>query len=272
MLLKVKGVIFSYDDVRVIDDITFEATEGEVIGIVGPNGSGKTTLLKCINRNLKPKGGTVFINGHDISKMEQREVAKRIGVVPQNSSASFPFNVLDVILMGRNPHLGRFAKEGRGDIKAAEKAMELTGTCHLAERHIDELSGGERQRVIIARALAQQPDVLLLDEPTLHLDVNHQLELLKLIRELTIKRRLTTLLVSHDLNLAARFCDRLMLLKSGKVFATGSVESVLTPHNIREVYSVEAEVRRHSGTGSWNVVLLRPCCHTHLREPSHHHD
>ena len=268
MLLKVKGVVFSYDSLRALNGVTFEAMEGEVLGIIGPNGSGKTTLLRCINKALKPQGGAVLIDGKDVSKMERRETARRVGVVPQNSSAFFPFSVLDVILMGRNPHLGRFAREGRGDIKVAENAMELTSTFHLIERRMDELSGGEKQRVIIARALTQQPKVLLLDEPTLHLDVNHQLEILALIRELTVKQRLVTLLVSHDLNLAARFCDRLLLLKSGKVFAAGSVEDVLTQRNIREVYNVEVEVGRHSSTGSWNVVLLRPCCHTHLREPS----
>lgn len=276
MLLKVKGVVFTYDSVRAvraIDGVTFEAMEGEILGIIGPNGSGKTTLLRCVNGALEPQGGAIFIDGQAISKLSHREIARIVGVVPQNSSTSFPFSVLDTILMGRNPHLGRFAKEGQGDIKAVESAMELTGTRHLAERRMDELSGGERQRVIIARALTQQPEVLLLDEPTLHLDANHQLEVLELIRKLTIRKHLTTLMVSHDLNMAARFCDRLLLLKSGKVFATGSVDEVLTREHIGETFGVDAEVSYHTLTGAWNVVLLRSCCQpVDDNTPSARHD
>jgi len=259
MLLKLKNITFSYDSVKAIDNVAFEAKEGELLGLIGPNGSGKTTLLRCINKALKPQFGAVFIDGQDISKLSRGDIAKRAGVVPQNSSTSFPFSVLDVVLMGRSPHVGRFAKESAGDIKAVEKAMELTDTLHLADRLIDELSGGERQRVVIARALAQQPQILLLDEPTLHLDVNHQLEILELARKLTLQNRLITLLVCHDLNLAARFCARLILLKSGKVFAMGLIEEVLTPHNIREVYRVDAEVHYHASSKAWNIVLLGTC-------------
>ncbi len=257
MRLKLKDVTFSYDSVRALDGVTLEAMEGEMVGVIGPNGSGKTTLLHCANRALKPEGGIVFIDGQDASRLSRREIAQKLGTVPQNSSVSFPFTVLDVVLMGRNPYLGRFTREGERDISVVESAMELTGTRHLAERRMDELSGGERQRVIIARALAQQPEILLLDEPTLHLDVNHQLEILELLEELTSEKKLVTLLVSHDLNLAARFCDRLVLLRWGKVFAAGSVEQVLTPYNIKEVYGVDVEIHHHPATDSWNIILLR---------------
>ncbi|MFH1560927.1 MAG: ABC transporter ATP-binding protein [Chloroflexota bacterium] len=257
MLLKLKDVTFSYDSVEALDTVTFEAMEGEVLGVIGPNGSGKTTLLRCVSRALKPRTGTVFIDGQDASKLSRREIARKAGTVPQNSSISFPFSVLDVVLMGRNPHLGRFASEGKRDIDIADSVMALTETRHLTARRIDELSGGERQRVIIARALAQQPEILLLDEPTLHLDVNHQMEIMEMIRELTVAKKFTTLLVSHDLNVAARFCDRLLLLKSGKVFDIGAVEEVLKPHNIGEVYGVDVEVQYHPGTNSWNIILLR---------------
>ncbi len=256
MLLKLKNITFSYDSVRAIDNVTFEAKEGEVLGLIGPNGSGKTTLLRCINRALKPQVGAVFIDGLDIARLKRREIAQKASSVPQSSSTAFHFTVLDVVLMGRNPHLSRFRREGEEDLEIAKNAMELTDTQHLAERFIDELSGGERQRVAIARALTQRPEILLLDEPTLHLDVNHQLEILQLIRQLTLRERLITILVSHDLNVAARFCDQLILLKSGKVFACGGVGDVLTSDNIRGVYGVDAEVHYHAGIKSFNVVLL----------------
>jgi len=258
MRLKVSNIDFYYDSIKALENVTFEVNEGELLGIIGPNGSGKTTLLRCINRALKPKVGTVLIDGRDISKWGRKEIAREIGTVPQGFITSFPFTAFDIVLMGRNPHLDRFSREGKRDLAAVKNAMELTNTQHLAERRIDELSGGERQRVIIARALAQEPSVLLLDEPTLHLDVNHQLEILGLLRALTCQSRLTVVLVSHDLNLAARFCDRLMLLNSGKVHSIGTPDEVLTQENMRQVYHVNTEVRYHSLTRSYNIVLLSP--------------
>lgn len=255
MLLEVKDVSFSYESVRALRDVCFKAKDGEVLGIIGPNGSGKTTLLRCINRVLEPRVGAVLINGEDMSKWDRRRVARKIGVVPQHSTI-FPFTVLDVVLMGRFPHVRTLEREKAEDLEAVRNAMRLTGTLHLAERLIDELSGGEMQRVIIARALAQEPQVLLLDEPTLHLDISHQLEVLELIRRITRERGLITILVSHDLNLASRYCDRLILLNSGKIHSMGSAGEVLTPENIGQVYRVNVQVNYNPLTKAYDVILL----------------
>lgn len=257
MHIQIKNVSFSYISLQALDNVNFIANQGEILGLIGPNGSGKTTLLKCINRVLKPKLGTILIDGEDISNLERREIAMKIGVVPQYSK-TFPFTVLDTILMGRFPHINRLGGENVDDLKAVRHAMELTGTLSLAERLIDELSGGELQKVILARALAQTPEVLLLDEPTTHLDVNHQLEVLDLIKRITKAKELITILVSHNLNLASRYCDKLLMLNSGKVYSVGSVPEIMTPQKIREVFHVDVEITYHESTQSYNIILLSP--------------
>lgn len=268
VLLKIKNISFSYESVKALENVDFEAKDGEVLGIIGPNGSGKTTLLRCINRVLKPKVGAVLIDEKDISRLERREIARKIGVVPQHSTI-FPFTVFDVVLMGRFPYMKKFGGENPNDFEVVKNALKLTGVLHLAERLIDELSGGEMQRVMIARALAQEPDVLLLDEPTLHLDINYQLEVLELVRKITEEKKLITLLVSHDLNLAARYCDKLLLLNSGKIHSIGSVSEVLTPEKIKEVYHVDVEVKYQSSTKSHTIIPIspigRPCEYKDLK-------
>lgn len=258
MKLSIKGIDFSYDSVKALEDVTFEVKDEEVLGVIGPNGSGKTTLLRCINLALKPKAGSILIDEKDILELQRKEIARKIGVVPQNSAIHFPFTVLDIVLMGRAPHLGRLDREGPGDLEIAKKAMEVTDTQHLADRFIDEVSGGEKQRVIIARALAQEPKILLLDEPTLHLDINHQLEVLELIKKLSRENDLIVILVSHDLNLAARYCDRLLLLNHGRIYSAGKPEEVLTPENIRNVYRVLVDVLSHPSTGTPHLILKAP--------------
>lgn len=242
MKLRVNGVCFSYESVMALDDVSFEVNRGEVLGIIGPNGSGKTTLLRCINRALDPERGTILIDAKDILKLDRKEIAKEIGVVPQNSTIHFPFTVLDIVLMGRTPHLGRLNGESTKDLRIARNAMKITNTLHLAERSIDEISGGEKQRIIIARALTQEPRILLLDEPTLHLDINHQLEILELVNDLAKKKGIIVVLVSHDLNLAGRYCNRLVLLNEGSIFSMGRPEEVLTRKNISDVYNIEVEI------------------------------
>ena len=255
--LKIKNLSFYYESIKALENVTFELESGQVLGVIGPNGSGKTTLLKCIHTILRPKSDAVFIDGKDASKLSRRDIAQKIGLVPQGSPVLFPFTVLDVVLMGRIPHLNRFmGKETQRDLEIVEKAMALTDTQHLANRLIDELSGGELQKVIIARALAQEPSILLLDEPTLHLDINHQLEIMELIRELAKNRQLVVILVSHDLNLAARFCDRLLLLNSGKIFAIGPPREVLTPEKIGKVYHINVRVNYNPKTRSPNIMLI----------------
>ena len=257
MYLQIKNVSFSFDSIQALDNVSFVAHNNEILGLIGPNGSGKTTLLRCINRVLKPKMGAVFINEDDILNFKRKEIAQKIGVVPQ-SSKIFPFTVLDAILMGRFPHIKQFGDEKISDFEIVKHAMELTGILHLAERAIDELSGGELQKVILARALAQTPEVLLLDEPTTHLDINHQLEVLELIKRITKTKGLITILVSHNLNLAARYCDKLLLLNSGKVYSIGSVPEILTSEKIRDVFHVDAEITYHEPTHSYNIILLSP--------------
>ncbi|MGD0057144.1 MAG: ABC transporter ATP-binding protein [Methanomassiliicoccales archaeon] len=257
--LVIQGISFSYGSSDVLADVTFEASDGDVIGIIGPNGSGKTTLLKCVNRALSPRVGTVLIDGRDYVELTRREIAGNIGVVPQNSVVSFPFTVLDIVMMGRTPAIERFERESEKDLEIVRKAMETTNVVALADRTMDQVSGGEKQRVVIARALAQKPRILLLDEPTLHLDINHQLEIMDLVRSLARSERLTVIIVSHDLTLAARYCDKLILMSSGKIRASGKVMDVLTEKNIESVFKVKVAVTYDDHLGVYTVTPLE-CC------------
>jgi iron complex transport system ATP-binding protein len=252
----VEGVTFNYTSVPVLDGVSFDAHGGEVIGIIGHNGCGKTTMLKCINLALHPGAGIVKFDGKDTLSMSRKDIAKEVGVVAQNTVITFPFTVLDMVLMGRFPSLERFANESKGDLRIAMDAMEATSVTYLASRPIDEISGGERQRVIIARALAQQPRALLLDEPTLHLDINHQFELMELIRSLAKDKGLLVIIVSHDLNLAARYCDKLIALDEGKIAAAGSVGEVLTPENLARVFNINADVRFEKRVNAYEITIL----------------
>jgi iron complex transport system ATP-binding protein len=256
VILTVDGIDCYYGSVKVLENVRFSAKERDFIGIIGPNGSGKTTLLRSISRTLKPHRGVIFLNDVDIYALKSVEVAKQMAVVPQDTVIAFNFTALDIVLMGRNPHLTRFQMESEKDIAIARKAMGLTNTWHLAERPVNELSGGERQRVIIARALAQEPKVLLLDEPTVHLDINNQLEIMDLLKELCIKKGVIVLAVFHDFNLAARYCDSAILLKNGKIVSAGNLDAVLTSENIKSVFQVDAMVKRHPVTNSLYIIPI----------------
>jgi iron complex transport system ATP-binding protein len=258
VLLNVDGVECRYGSVKVLENVSLSVKEGDFVGILGPNGSGKTTLLKSISRTLKPQRGTILLNEADIYSLKSVEVAKQLAVVPQDSSIGFSFAALDVVLMGRNPHMTRFQMESSKDLAIARKAMMLTNTWQFAERPINELSGGERQRVIIARALAQEPKILLLDEPLTHLDIINQLEIMDLVKELCVKEKIIVLAVFHDLNLAARYCASAIMLKQGKIFAAGDIAEVLTSENVRGVFNVDAIVQRHLVTNSVFVIPLSP--------------
>ena len=254
MQLKVRDISFYYDSFKAVDRVSFEVESGLILGIVGPNGSGKTTLLRCINKALKPEAGTVFLDDVNLILTKQKEIAQKIGVVPQNSISRFPFTVFDIVLMGRFPHLSRFEKETEKDFNIVQRCLKLAGVEQLASRLITEISGGEHQKVIVARALAQEPQVLLLDEPTLHLDINHQLELLELLSILAKKEGLIVVMVSHDLNLAARYSNRIMILKEGKIFRAGLPKEVLTCQCIKEVYGIETEITQGPATGLFNII------------------
>ncbi|MGD0070281.1 MAG: ABC transporter ATP-binding protein [Candidatus Bathyarchaeia archaeon] len=258
VLLNVDGVECRYGSVKVLEGVTLSVKEGDFVGILGPNGSGKTTLFKSISRTLKPHKGTILLNNTDVYTLKSIEVAQHMAIVPQESSIGFSFNALDIVLMGRNPHMGRFQMETAKDVEIARKAMNLTNTWYLAKRPINELSGGEKQRVVIARALAQEPEILLLDEPLTHLDIVNQLEIMDLVKGLCVKEGLIALAVIHDLNLAARYCNYALLLKNGEVFAAGSLDQVLTSKNIKSVFHVDAIVKKNAVTNSLYVIPLSP--------------
>jgi iron complex transport system ATP-binding protein len=256
VILKIDDIECSYGAVKVLNGLTFSVTGGSFTGIIGPNGSGKSTLLKSLSRVLKPVKGSVLLDDDDLYRLDTREVAKKMAVVPQETAVNFSFMVKDIVLMGRSPHLSRFQSEGEKDFEAARQAMELTDTLHLADRLITAVSGGERQRVIIAKALAQDPKIILLDEPTSHLDINHQIEILSLLKRLNMENNLTIIAVFHDLNLAAQYCDSIILMKSGSIFTVGEPAEVLTADNIKEVYGASVLIRKHPVTSRPSIILL----------------
>jgi len=252
--LEIRGVSFSYESTPILKDVTFSVGQGEFLGVMGPNGSGKTTLLRCMCKVLEPRVGTVLIDGRDLRRFTRDEIAKTVGVVPQIPTVDAAFTVFEIVLMGRASHIGRFGAESARDLEVVEEALKMTDTLHLADRTFDELSGGERQRVIIARALAQEPRVLLLDEPTVHLDIKYQLELLELIERLNKQIGIVIVAVFHDLNLASQHCDSIILLHNGRIEAIGAPERVLTPESIRRIYGVDVVVKRHPVTNALHVA------------------
>ena len=253
--LRVNNIACRYEGTNVLEDIDFSATAGDFIGVIGPNASGKTTLLKSISKILKPHTGVVLLNERDVYALKSTEMAKNLAVVPQESVISFAFTALEIVLMGRTPHLNRFEVESTKDLIIAKKAMQLTNSWHLCERPINTLSGGEKQRVIIARALAQEPKVLLLDEPTGHLDINHQIEILDLIKRLNKEEEMIVIAVFHDLNIASQYCQRLILLNKGRIFAAGRASDVLTRENIEKVYGIKVTVKQDDFSGR---LLIHP--------------
>lgn len=253
--LRINNIACRYDAANVLENIDFSAKGGDFIGVVGPNASGKSTLLKSISKVLKPYTGVVLLNERDVHTLKSAEIAKNLAVVPQESVISFAFTALEVVLMGRTPHLNRFEMESTQDLIIAQKSMELTNTWYLAERPIDTLSGGEKQRIIIARALTQEPRVLLLDEPTDHLDINHQIEILDLIKRLSKEKEMVVIGVFHDLNIVSQYCDRLILLHKGRIFAAGGAGDVLTGENIEKVYGVKVTVKEDDVSGK---LLIHP--------------
>ncbi|MEW6545004.1 MAG: ABC transporter ATP-binding protein [Nitrospirota bacterium] len=245
----------------VLKDLTFEVRSGQILGVIGPNGSGKTSLLKLLARILRPQRGTVALFGQALGTMKQEAVARTVALVPQETALAFPFTITEVVLMGRFPHhrhggpFGGFGWDGPEDLRLAEEAMRETDVLHLAGRPVGDVSGGERQRAVIARALAQEPKVLLLDEPTAFLDLHHQVEICELLRRLNEAQGLTVVVASHDLNLAGQYCDRLMLLRDGQVVRIGSPEEVLRSEVLEPVYRCRVLVDCHPDSGLPRVTL-----------------
>jgi iron complex transport system ATP-binding protein len=240
MKLQINNLCFSYAGHPVLKDVNFSVTEGQILSLVGPNGSGKSTLLKCINRILKPQQNTVMLDNEEISKINLKELSKIMGYVPQTSSSAFPYTVFDVVLMGRRPYVNWKLSERDNEIVA--QMLDFLGIGSMAFRYFNELSGGEQQKVIVARALAQQPKILLLDEPTSALDIRHQLEILCILKSLTHSKERSVIVAIHDLNLASRFSDKMILLKKGVIYAAGTPKEVITQANIESVYGVKCDV------------------------------
>ena len=263
-MLEALAISVAYSDHAVLRDVSLSLSRGQFVGLVGPNGSGKSTVVRALSRVLPPTRGQVLLDSVDIYRMAARELARRLAVVSQDNSVGFDFLVREVVMMGRAPHLSRFGIEHARDYAIAEECMELTHVSVLADRPITALSGGERQRCMIARALAQGPEALLLDEPTAHLDINHQIEILDLARKLTAQRGLATLVVLHDLNLASQYCDRLLLLHEGRPYRTGPPKEVLTVEHLRVTYGCEVLIDAHPATGTPRITLPRAEARPHL--------
>jgi len=247
--LEMQGITLAYGDKKVVEDVTFQVMPGEMVGLVGPNGSGKSTIIKALSRVITPHSGRVLINGRDISQIPRRELSLLISVVPQIPLLPSPFTAFEIVLMGRNPHLGLFQYEGPKDMDIVWQAMGQTSTQCLAERRISELSGGEIQCVVIARALAQETQAILLDEPTANLDIGRQIEILDLVKSLCRENKLTVVAALHDLNLASHYCDRLFLINKGRIHAEGTPTEVINTRNIEQVYGCGSYVHTHPLSG-----------------------
>jgi|WetSurMetagenome_2_1015567.scaffolds.fasta_scaffold350463_2 iron complex transport system ATP-binding protein len=269
--LAVERVSFGYrPEVPTLRSITLQVLNGEFLTLVGPNGSGKTTLLRLLDRIYVPNSGRILLNDRDIASYSRVELARRIAFVPQDPITQFPFTVLEIVLMGRSPHSRGRAFENPQDRATALDMLALTDVAHLAHQPITALSGGERQRVFIARALAQQPGILLLDEPNAHLDIAHQVDIFELIRKLNRESGLTVVSVSHELNLAAAYCDRIAMLVCGEIIAAGPPEEVLTEKRITEVFRTPVLVDTHPTRNTPRVTLLPPAQPHMLRTPLDH--
>lgn len=242
-LLSAKGLVFGYEGQAVLDGVALELEPGELVALVGPNGAGKTTLLHLLCGIHMPSAGEVRLGERLLGELHRREIARQVALVPQDIRSDFSFTVREVVAMGRTPHLGRFRPEGAEDVAAVERALEATETPHLGERPLTELSGGERQRVHIARALAQETEILLLDEPTASLDVEHQLQILGLLRERAVEGR-AVMAAIHDLSLAARFCDRILVLSERRIAASGPPEAVVTAESLEKFFRIRGRVER----------------------------
>ena len=252
-----EGLRYEVDAKSLLDGVDLHVERGQFVGLIGPNGAGKTMLLRAIAGVLNYSEGIALLDGTDIKNGSPRDIARAMALVPQVAPYTQGFTALELVLMGRYPHMGRFQIEGREDNLIARDAMRLTETEQFTDRTLDTLSGGERQRIFVSRALAQHPHVLLLDEPTSNLDILHQLKVISLVRKM-VDDGLTAIAAIHDLQMAARYCDRLVLMKEGRIVAKGSPEEVLTPEAIQVSFGVKAAVYRDPVAGSLALSLLDP--------------
>lgn len=254
-MISIQNIVAGYNEQPVLHGVGFDIAPGEFVGLIGPNGCGKTTLLRVISGVLPISAGQVSVRGNDVREIGRRQLARIMACLLQNLSLDLAFTVCDVVMMGRSPHLPRLGAETEKDFEVVRQAMCLCDVSHLAERPITEISGGERQRVLIAMCLAQEPKTLLLDEPTNHLDIGHQLSILDLIARLNRQTGVTVVAVFHDLNLAAEYCQRLLVLDQGRVASLGTPAEVLTAEMISKVYGATVLVQRNPLSGKPHVVL-----------------
>ena len=262
--VRIANLNLSYGSKEILHNISLSVQEGEFYVIIGPNGSGKTSLLKTIAGINHPAAGTLAILGKPLPDYPRKDLSQILAVVPQQAPEDFPFNVLDTVLMGRTPHLGLLEMERKEDHELAWQAMEFTDVARLADRRLDQLSGGERQRVIIARAICQQPRVILLDEPTASLDPAHQIKIMDLMARFRTEQKTTVIMVSHDLNLAALYGDRLLLLKNGKRIVTGPPDAVLTHEQLELSYGCKMQVDKNPVCGCPRVVPIPEKYHSRI--------
>ncbi len=243
-MIRARDIHASYNGKEVLRGIDIEVAEGEFLGLLGPNGSGKTTLLRCLTGSLKPRSGNIEIFGKNSKRWRPKELARKMALLPQDYNPGFDFKVSEIVSMGRYPHMGRFSMTDRNGGKAVEKALKWCGLRGMEEKGINELSGGERQRVFIARSLAQEPRILLLDEPTKNLDIRHSIDILSIVKKLNRKEGTTVIAVLHDIDLAARFCDDVALIKDGRLLVKGPTMDVIDEKWIGDVFDIDCRVHR----------------------------
>ncbi|QEW18043.1 putative siderophore transport system ATP-binding protein YusV [Marinibacterium anthonyi] len=262
--LEARALFAGYRDRLILEDLTVAVPPGRITAIVGANACGKSTLLRCLSRLLAPQSGSVLLDGRSIHDIRPRRLAQQLGLLPQSPVAPEGITVLDLVSRGRHPHHGVFARWSSTDDAAVAEALEVTRTADLADRPVDELSGGQRQRVWIAMALAQQTGILLLDEPTTFLDINHQVDVLDLLTDLNLQRRTTIVMVLHDLNLAARYADHLIAMAQGRIHSAGAPEDILTTRMIHDVFGLQAQLLPDPATGR---PMMIPLGRHRLRDP-----
>ncbi|NLV88262.1 MAG: ABC transporter ATP-binding protein [Tissierellia bacterium] len=253
--IEVENLQFGYKE-KIIDDISFKIKEGQFVSLIGPNGSGKSTIIKLLNHIYSPWKGKILIDNKDINSFSKKELARKISLVPQNTLIDYDFTVEDIVLMGRYPYKKRFERYDEKDYEAVHRALKATNTFHIKGKIITEISGGERQRVIIAKALAQGTPIILLDEPTSHLDLNHQMEILNLLKKLNEEKKTTIIIAIHDINLASRYSDEIIILNMGKVIDNGVPEKVITKENMEKVYGVKVAIEKNKHTNSLSITPI----------------
>jgi iron complex transport system ATP-binding protein len=253
MRIDIEKLFFSYSDTEVLRGIDLQIEPSEIVSVIGPNGSGKSTLIKCVERLIAPRAGRVLLDGVDSRKISSKDIAKLLGCVPQSSAHVYSITVFDTVMMGRRPH--NSWRGSQDDIDKVAAIIDRLDLCDIALKDYNCLSGGQQQRVLIARSPAQEPKALLLDEPTSALDIAHQLELMDIIQDLAEERGITVVMILHDLNLASRYTDRVVMLHQGIIWADGSAREVLTKNNIAEVYGIEASITATDGK-----VSVHPIC------------